>query len=296
MSIALSSVAAFTAAVAGAHRIDFASYTLAGGSVRDALETAARSGAWVRVRLEREPFDDPAATLHRANAKSLACLAAAGADAALTRPGEPVLHLKAAVVDGVAWLDDRNWAGPGSHATILRDDEPGDVAALGVVLAGGPAVGAQLATTKAEAQRRELDVVRAAGSAPLALATESFGTSEIAAALLARASAGGPTRLLVAGREAAEQNLSGKRERVQLAKLAALGVEVRTSDPAGRDGDEKLAVTAGVAWVGSANATFAHGASGKQRDWGLAIREPQVVDGLRAAFEADWQAARRLRP
>ena len=58
--------------------------------------------------------------------------------------------------------------------------------------------------------------------------------------------------------------------------------------------NEKCAVAASGAWVGSANATYAHGAAGAQRDWGLATRAPALVDGLRAAFERNWSAARPL--
>jgi phosphatidylserine/phosphatidylglycerophosphate/cardiolipin synthase-like enzyme len=300
VSIALSSIAAFTAAVVNARSVEFASYTLGDGAVRDALETAARAGAHVRVRLERDPFADPAATLHRTNAKSLARLAAAGADAASTAPGEPLLHLKAAVVDGVAWLDDRNWAGGGSPETIVRDDDPADVRALAAVLTGGaqPPDAADatpsLALTKASAQRLELGVVAAAANAPLALASESFGSGAVESALTARAKAGLPTRLLVAGREAAQPGISGNRERACLAKLAAAGVVIRVADSRRADGDEKLAVTDGRAWTGSANATYAGGSSREQREWGLATSEPRIVDGLRRAFESAWLAARPL--
>ena len=119
--ISLQSVAGFVSALEHARTIALTAYTLRAGSVLDALEAAARRGADVRVRLERDPLDNAAGTLHEANAASLAALRAAGAHAEATEPNEPVLHLKAAVVDGVAWLDDRNWASGGAER-ILRDD------------------------------------------------------------------------------------------------------------------------------------------------------------------------------
>ena len=67
---------------------------------------------------------------------------------------------------------------------------------------------------------------------------------------------------------------------------------MRVGDPRHGDLDEKLAVAGRDAWVGSANATYARGADGAQRDWGLATREPSVVIGLRAAFERNWSTAR----
>jgi hypothetical protein len=295
VSIALSAIGIFAAAVAGARSVDLAAYTLRRGDVRDALIAAARAGAGVRVRLERDPLDDSAQTLHRANADAVAALAAAGADAALTPAGAPVLHIKAAVVDGVAWLDDRNWVGWGPE-TVLRDDDPAAVATVAGALRdkdGEQAKDGDLRTSKAGAQALELDVVRSAGAAPLALESESFGSGTLYNELLARGHAGEPTRLLVAGREAAESGPRGDTARRRLARLADLGIDVRIG-PAGRDVDEKLAVTFGAAWVGSANATYAYGAAGDQRDWGLLTRQAALIDGLRSVFEANWRDARLL--
>jgi hypothetical protein len=211
-----------------------------------------------------------------------------------------VLHLKGAVVDGVAWLDDRNWDGARAE-TIIRDSEADDVAALRAALAGRPGSDARLETTKAGAQALELAVVRGAGAAPLALATESFGSGAVYDALLARAKAHGVTRLLVAGREAREAGKAGEAERRRLGRLADLGIEVRTGNPPGADADEKLALAGTAAWVGSANASYARGPYGRQRDWGLLCDRtslidglPSVIDGLRAVFEANWRAGREL--
>jgi hypothetical protein len=289
--ITLDSPAGFIRTVQTAQRIALTAYTLHAGTVLDALVAAARRGADVRVRLERDPLDDAAGSLHQANAAAIAALAAAGAVAQATTPGEPVLHLKAAVVDGVAWLDDRNWAGGGAER-ILRDTDADDVAAVASAVAGGAGADGHLATTKSGAQRLEGDVIARAGAAPLVVESESFGNGTIYNALLRRAQAHLPTRLIVAGREVAEPG--NRTERAHLSRLAALGVEVRVGDPRRGDLDEKLAVAAGDAWVGSANATYARGADGAQRDWGIATREPGVVDGLRRAFERNWNAARPL--
>jgi hypothetical protein len=74
-----------------------------------------------------------------------------------------------------------------------------------------------------------------------------------------------------------------------LARLAALGIEVRTANAPPADLAEKLAVGGGAAWIGSANATYAGGGAGLQTDWGIAARDPAFVDGLRAIFEANWR-------
>jgi hypothetical protein len=290
MSITLASIPAVASAAAHARSITLTAYTLRAGAVRDALLSAARGGASVRVRLERDPIDDGAGTLHAANAETVALLRAAGADAAVSGPGEPVLHLKAAVIDGVAWLDDRNWAGDGPE-TVVRDSDADDVAAVAAGIAGNRGSDGHLGTTKSRAQALEAEVIAAAGSAPLAVESESFGTGAIYNALLHRGEAGLPTRLLVAGREAEQPGPRGDTERKRLARLQALGVEVRTGDPRALDYDEKIAVAGGEAWVGSANATYAHGSAGAQRDWGMRTREPSLVDGLRAEFERNWHAA-----
>jgi hypothetical protein len=288
VSIALSSVSAFAASISGARSVDLVAYTLRAGVVRDALVAAAQAGASLRIRLERDPFDDTAGSLHQANSEAVALLSAAGADAELSQPGTPILHLKAAEVDGVGWLDDRNWAGDG-HETVVRDTDPDDVTALKRALDGGRGEDAHLRTTKAGAQYLELTILRAAGAAPLAVESESFGSGAVYDALLARARSGLPTRLLIAGREAGGAGPAGDTERRRLRTLESLGVQVRTGNPNGTDFDEKLAVAAHAAWVGSANATYARGAAGEQQDWGMATRQPPLIDGLRAAFEANWR-------
>ena len=96
--------------------------------------------------------------------------------------------------------------------------------------------------------------------------SESFGNGPIYNALLHRPEAHLPTRLIVAGREVAEPG--NHTERAHLSRLAALGVAVRAGDPKHGDLDEKLAVAGDDdAWVGSANATYARGINGAQRDW-----------------------------
>jgi hypothetical protein len=289
--IALDSITGFVSTLKHAGSISLTAYTLRDGRVLHALEAAARGGADVRVRLERDPLDDAAGTPHQANAASITALRAAGAKAETTAPGEPVLHLKAAAVDGVAWLDDRNWASGGAER-ILRDDDPDDVAAVSSAVAGKPGADGHLATTKSGALWLEAGIIRAAGAPPLIVESESFGTGTIYNALVHRAQAHEPVRLIVAGREVAEAG--SRSERSRLAHLAALGVEIRVGDVNRGDLDEKLAVSNDDCWVGSANATYARDAFGEQRDWGIASREPGLIDGLRAAFERNWSAARPL--
>jgi hypothetical protein len=292
MTIRLDSLGGFFDALAHAHAIALASYTLPSGTVEAALAAAARRGAAVSVTLERTPFGDRSGRLAAANQAAVAALRAAGADARLSAPGSRSLHMTAAVVEGVGWLDARNWAGAGRDA-VVRDSDSADVAVLERAIAGEPTADPHLATTKAGAQRLEAGVIAAAGDAPLAVATESFGAGAISAALFERARQGRPTRLLVAGREARARSPAGQAERKLLGRLARAGVEVRLGDPR-RDANEKLAIAGSLGWVGSANASWAGPPEGDQREWGLASDEPPLVDGLRAAFDRDWAAARPL--
>jgi len=115
--------------------------------------------------------------------------------------------------------------------------------------------------------------------------SESFGNGAIYNALLHRAQAHLPTRLIVAGREAAEAG--NHTERAHLKHLADLGVEIREGNAGSGDLDEKLVVTASDAWVGSANAT--------QRGWlgpnsELILRlsvDSEVADGLNAFINSE---------
>jgi hypothetical protein len=275
----------FVRAVACAHRIAFSAYHLTpGGPVRAALIDAARHGADVAIGLEADPYGGDGAEQGRDNAATVAAVNAAGGHAQLVGgAGQPPWHLKAAVVDGVAYLDDRNWAADGKE-TILRDTDADDVAVVERTLAGTPGRDGHLRTTKHDAVALESEVIRGAGSTPVAVETESFGLGAIYADLLHRAQAHQPTRLLVSNLELGEPT-SG-REQDALARLAAAGVEVRAVG-----NDEKIAVAGGQAWVGSANATYANGPAGEQVDWGLATRVPALVDDLRAAFERNWNAA-----
>jgi hypothetical protein len=282
--IVLTDAREFIRSVAGARRVALSAYHLTpDGPVRAALIDAAKRGADVGIRLEANPFGAGGDRQGRENAATVAAVNAAGGHAELVGgPGHTPWHMKAALVDGVAFLDDRNWAADGRE-TMLRDTDADDVAVVREALAGTPAHDGHLRTTKHDAIALESEVIRAAGGAPVSVETESFGLGAIYAGLLHRAQAHEPTRLLVSGLELAEP--ASDREARALARLAAAGVAVRAVG-----NDEKIALAGSGAWVGSANATYANGPPGEQIDWGLATRVPALVDGLRAAFERNWNA------
>jgi phosphatidylserine/phosphatidylglycerophosphate/cardiolipin synthase-like enzyme len=272
------------AAIARARSVELASYVLFPGRLVTALERAAARGAAVRVRLEGAPADDPGHALAEANRRLARELRAHHVSVALTG-GACRTHLKAAVVDGRAFLDDRNWpddrSPSGRASTMIADDDPADVAVVRAGIAGKRAAGEHLWTTKGDALRAEAELLRAARAQPVRVETESFGPGAVARALAAQARAGCDVRLLVCRREVRDP-----RELAALRELAAAGVRVRALPVC-----EKLAVVGGRAWVGSANAgDFPAG----QADWGMRVRSPSLAGALRARFDQSWNKAQAV--
>ncbi|MDQ6930432.1 MAG: phospholipase D-like domain-containing protein [Candidatus Eremiobacteraeota bacterium] len=277
--LALSSTTNVVAAMHRAHSIVFTAYVLGPGRIRTALQRAAAAGARVVVRLEGRPYADSSGALQRLNADTAASLRAQGADASLCAVDGAPLHLKSAVIDGAeVFLDDRNWPGDGRD-TIVRDTDARDVRAVESALRHRSQMHAALATRKGEALALETGTIHAAGDRAerIDVQTESFGYGRVYTALLNDADAHLRVRLMVAQRD-----LSA-RARSALDKLSARGVTVRISQ-----NDEKMAVTADEAWLGSANAT---GGVEDQLDWGLRISEPGIISALQSRFNASWKRA-----
>jgi len=277
VSITLSSRDAFAAALATGNDIALCAYTLApGGTVVRALEVAGDRGARVAVRLAGRPtFGHGRAP---GDATGLAAMLRAHHVAVETEAtGAPPAHLKAAVIDNEAFLDDRNWATSG-HETIVRDDDAGDVAAVRAAIFGQRAPCADIAFEKEAALALEVATIRAAPGDRIDVATESFGGCEMSAALVSRARAGTHVRLEVTARALAA-DASG-REHTVIANLVAAGAEVRAVAS-----NEKFAIAGETAWLGSANATYS---PGPMSDWGAVTRDPAIEADLATTFEDAW--------
>ncbi len=260
-------------------------YTLRPGSVLDALADAARRGARVTMRLEGHPYADPSGELAAGNKRVVRELRRLGADAKLADTNAhngPALHMKAAICDGVAYLDDRNW--PNSGDTILRDDFRADVNAVrSAALRGRAGTTPEFWTSKRDAlwaERRLLAGAR--GAKRVEVESESFGAgSGVYGALKHLAESGVSCRLIVSQRDL---NVKSKRA---LAALAQSGVAVRVGNS-----DEKMAIVDGArAWTGSANATSSY-ANGDQIDWGLRTDAPDVLRHLSRRFATTWRTAK----
>lgn len=260
------------------------SYTLRSGPVLDELEDAARRGARVTVRLEGRPYADPAGEIAAANRRAIKALRTAGADAKLvdtnSRNG-PALHMKAAVCDGVAYLDDRNW--PGRGDSILRDDFRADACAIeSAALNRRAARAPEFWTNKRDALWAERRLLASAGNAKrVDVESESFGAgSGTYGRLKLLAQSGVPCRLIVAQRDV---NDTSKRA---LQSLARAGVAVRLSES-----DEKMALVDGSrAWLGSANSTSSF-KNGDQIEWALRTDAPAVLAHYARRFERTWRGS-----
>ena len=283
MSVALSSHAAFLGTLEGASTIALSAYVLRPNcDVVSALERAAGRGAAVAVTLDALPYGGATPNaLALVNARTAALLRGHGVTVRFADADGPPLHMKAAVVDGIAFLDDRNWPAAGDD-TIVRTDDRENVALVAAALRGQPGANAHLATEKGAALRLEAAEISGAPGDRVDIETESFGATAVSAALRARAAAGTKVRLVVAARDIAP----GSRERASLVRLSAAGVDVRVSRDA-----EKLCVAGDRAWIGSANATYS---SGPVIDWGLATGDPPLVTKIAADFERNWAAAKPL--
>jgi hypothetical protein len=284
VALSLSSVPRVLAQVAGAHDVAFGAYFLQPHSAATgALLEAARRGAHVSVTLQADPYRNPYGA--RANAAVARELRASGADVRLLPSDATPFHLKAAVCDGVAFVDDRNWTKRGPEI-VLADDDPRDVALVRDALtragaadaaSAAAAAGAGLAVRKDEALRRELQLVEHAGATPVIVETERVATSPLTRALQRRAANGDPTTLIV-GRASRRSRTEAK----ALADLKRDGVDVRVGGT-----NEKLALAGDTAWIGSVNATGVAGRNAGQLEWGTITRDPALVATVRASLARD---------
>lgn len=263
--VSLSSFDAVRARVFGARRVELGAYVLRDGAMVRALDAAAALGADVAVTLPRTGVESRA--VRAANRRTAGELRRAGVHVRFAR--RP-FHLKAAVIDGAAFLDDRNWAS-GGCSTVVTDEDPRDVAAVRAALRGGDAPESDLALRKDVALAREAALIAAAGDRPVVVASEAFSAGIVADVVAARARAGKPTTLVV------NAETVDAREARLLRALRRDGVTVRTSVAR-----EKYVLAGDAAWVGSANAT---GGAGDQVEWGAVVRDPALVASLRRRAE-----------
>lgn len=273
-------------ALPGASSVELAAYELRreSGLVR-ALAGAADHGAHVRVRVDGRPYGAAAKAIARATCSAAVELRRHGATVDVV--SDHSAHLKAAVVDGRAYLDDRNWTTSG-HDTVLTTTDASDVALVRGAIDGRPGFNDHLATSKQRALDLETGVISSGAGDRIDVESESLGTfGGPYTELKARATGGAHIRLIVSDNEL--RSAYGKQERSALRALAHAGVEIRVGGSRSGVGNEKLCVAGDAAWAGSANASFG---ARCDADWGLRTNDGAVVEALRARFEANWSASR----
>jgi len=276
MSVSLSTYQAFGSALASAHEVDLSAYTLGHGTTERSLLAAVAHGAQVRVRLAGTVYGDPSGALARHNAEEVAELSEHGVDAAIVDGGD--LHLKAALIDGHAFFDDRNWCGGGD--LVVASDAASDIAAAHAVLDGAKAGSTAdgLVFTKGDALQEEASLLLHA-QGPIALQTETLGPSLITKCLCL-AAARVPVRVLLKR----SAMLGNARTEALLAKCEALGVTIRTTS-----GNDKFCLDGTEGWVGSANATSS---DPEMSDWGAPVEDAASLAQLQARFEKEWSRAK----
>jgi phosphatidylserine/phosphatidylglycerophosphate/cardiolipin synthase-like enzyme len=280
--IAVTSQAALLDALTRARSVACAAYVLRAGQVSRALAAAAERGAAVSVSLAGDWCGTAdGGFLSRENGAAAAVLRAAGARVHVAACGERPVHMKAAIVDGTAYLDDRNWTEGGD--AILRTRDPKVVSAVASALDGRPGAPGNLATLKGRALQLEAAAIDRGRGSAVVCESESFSASAVSSALRRRALGGASVRLLVSARDLRDN----PREAAALRALQAAGADVRVG---GRN--EKICVAGDRAWTGSANAS---GGAPQTLDWGLATRRAPLVAALGARFERDWAASQPLR-
>jgi PLD-like domain len=284
--VSLSSTASMIRAIDTAGNVTFSAYVMRRQSaVEKALMRAAARGARVSVRLNGY-FNAHNGTPHMYadNVEAVAALKDAGVDARLVHSADndgPALHIKAAVCDRIAYLDDCNWIG--SDETVVCVDGKADVKAIRKAASYVQPKAHVVQLSKAPAIKSEAALLRSSPGGADVIA-EELGKSPVLNALKKLARAHGKVRLLISPGGAK----GTYRDAVQ--QLIGAGAQVRVS---GRT--EKFAVSRdGRAWLGSANPTSIK-VDGNQFEWGLRTQDSKIVRALESRFNSVWRDAYPLK-
>jgi PLD-like domain len=274
------SVVAFTTvtnAISAGHEVCLSAYVFT-DAMFDALDAAAKAGAKVTVVLpnEEKSSDTSDATTLQTDGATI-----------VWDPGSPTdhpLHAKLALVDGVAYLDGRNWD---TTDVTITDGVAADYAAITNALNLNPTSSTNLDTLKATAISREDAFINASGAksgVTLQFMSESFGSdTTTVSALEAAAKAGATVQVIVLSSDESGNTT----EIAALNAMKADGVQIRLN-PAG--GSEKMTLISNqsTAWFGSANATDSTTSTDNYIDWGMTVTSSSVISTLQSYFTSTW--------
>jgi hypothetical protein len=244
-------------------------------TLEQALVNAAKGGATVEVSLPSDSYVQSLGDVYQEDMESATNIEAAGGtvmwDAGTQSPNNEPLHAKLAIVDGVAYLDGRNWD---SGDVIVSETSSADLTAIGDAIALAPTDSPYLDTVKQDALALETTFIDDAPGTTIDFMTESFGAGNVANALIARAKAGATVHAIVLNSD------TSKTEDTTLTQMQQAGIDVELN-PA--SGSEKLTIIGNAAWFGSSNATTG---SPYQIDWGAVFSSPTVLSTLQSNFNS----------
>jgi hypothetical protein len=266
----------FENVITGGKNIRFSTYLLDPTStLEQALVNAASGGASVEVSLPSDSYVKTLGDVYQEDMESAANIEKAGGtvlwDAGTQSPNAEPLHAKLAIVDGVGYLDGRNWD---STDVIVSETGAADLTAIGNAIALNPTDSPTLDTIKQDALSLETTYITDTSGSTIDYMTESFGAGNVANALIARAKAGASVHAIVLNSDVSDT------EKTTLTQMKQAGIDVELNPGSG---SEKLAIIGTTAWFGSSNSTTG---SPYQIDWGAVFSGSNVVSTLQSNFNS----------
>jgi hypothetical protein len=267
-------------AISGGHSICFSAYVFTTASF-DALDAAAKAGATETVVLPHEEQ-----TTDQTDATTLTTDGATIVWDSGTSPTHP-LHAKLAIVDGVAYLDGRNWD---TTDVTITDGNSSDFTAIENALNLNPTSSTNLDTLKSNSVTREANLITGgsySSSVTLRYMSESFGTdTAMNSALEAAALAGANVEIIVLKSD----ETGNATEQGVLTTLKGDGASVRLN---GAGGSEKMTLISNKTsgWFGSANSTKYSANSDNYIDWGMTVTASGVLSSLQSYFDSTWSSS-----
>lgn len=284
-TIAVVPFSTFSSALSAGTTICFSAYVFTSESFQ-ALDTAAKNGANETVILPQEEYSDDASDANQ--------LAADGAHVIYDQgTSTPPLHAKLALVNGMAYLDGRNWD---TSDVVIADTYAADYTAIQNALALDPTSSTNLDTLKSIALAREANMITAAANGgslsgvTIRFMTESFssGASNVISALESAAQAGATVEVVVLSSYV--QGNSGEMSLLTTLQSPPYNMSVRLNP---NSGSEKMTLISNqtTGWFGSSNATSSSSQSDNYIDWGLTVSDPTVLSDLQSYYDMTYAAS-----
>jgi len=189
-------------------------------------------------------------------------------------------HIKAAVINGVVYLADRNFVAS-RNEIVVQDSIPQDRPIVERAMLGFPGSNDHLWTRKADALAAEARVLATRASRNVDFESESFGAgTPVFTQLMHRAKMGDTVRVLL-GESIYRESMTSQHA-AQLLMRAHVSVRLTTAN-------EKMLIDGPDVFFGSANATRG---IPDQMEFGIAMRDQDLATKLREKFGDEWTDAR----